>query len=98
MRLSRKWILDDQSFDIFDMACGFVNADILYHPLVGADQRVHLNIIFGWRQREEERQRLREEINARYRARREASYVETVVSIQSRFPLRTDLNPGGPDN
>ena len=31
--LSRKWVLDEQSFDLFfDMACGFVNADILCHP------------------------------------------------------------------
>ena len=92
--LSRKWVLDEQSFDLFfDMACGFVNADILYHPLIGADRQVHLNIMWGWLQREEERQRHRAEINARYRARRNASYVETVLSIQSRFPLWTDLNP-----
>lgn len=91
--LSRKWVLDGQSFDVFfDIACGFVNADILHCPLARDEQHTHLNIIACWRLREEERLRRRSEINARYRARLDANYTSMVLSILETSPVLPDLN------
>ena len=54
---SRKWVLDDQSFDLFfDLACCFANADTMYNPLDRDEREVHWNIIAYWRLLDEERQ------------------------------------------
>ena len=83
--LSRKWALDDQSFDtFFDLACCLTNADIMYNPLNNDERELHVNIIAHWRLLEEERLRRRALINARYRQRQEENYVESVRAL--RFP------------
>ena len=90
---SRKWTLDDQSFDLFfDVACAFVNADIIRNPLTSDEQHAHLNIIIYWRLREEERLRRRAEINARYRARLDTNYRSMSLSILETPPVLPDLN------
>ena len=90
---SRKWALDDQTFDtFFDLACCLTNADIMYNPLNDEEREVHLNIMAYWRLLEEERLRRRALINARYRQRQEENYVESVRSL--RFPsVVQDLDP-----
>ena len=82
---SRKWVLDQQSFDMFfDIACCLTNADIMYHPLNADEWQFNHTIIEYWRLAEEERQRRRALINMRYRERQNNSFIAAVSSL--RFP------------